>query len=101
VVVASKTMLPRLTDIGMAAFRPSETKASEGAVGGSGALLVRTEPFLLDMTSRDAVIAIFNEDEGALRTDGSLACMRADHLSYEHPCASGERGLRILMDDQV
>ena len=54
------------------------------------------------MNSRSAVQAIFEEGHGSLLTDGSRACMEPSHLEYDvllDP-ATGERGLRMLLDDQ-
>ena len=61
-----------------------------------------TSGFDLDMTSRAAAQAIFEEGSGSLLTDGSRACMEASHLEYGAllDSASGERGLRLIMDGQ-
>lgn len=58
--------------------------------------------FFLDFTNRDDALAIFNEDEGKLTTDSSLACMRPDHLSY-NTHLDGEpnalQGLVVTLDN--
>jgi hypothetical protein len=46
-------------------------------------------------------MAIFEEGHGSLLTDGTRACMESSHLEYGVMLdqATGERGLRIKMDD--
>lgn len=57
--------------------------------------------FNLDFSSREATRAIFEEGHGSLLTDGTRACMESSHLEYGVILdqATGERGLRIKMDD--
>jgi len=59
-----------------------------------------SQPFNLTFISRKAAVAVFQEGNGTLRTGGSLACERTDHLLFDHPLGtSGERGLQVRMDN--